>query len=83
METKANYIVTGAFTLAVIFGVFGFVYWVQNSGGSGDRSAYRVVFVGSVSGLHAGSHGFVQRHAGRRSDHARARCRTIRARSMR
>ena len=54
METKASYIVTGAFTLAVIFGVFGFVYWVQNGGGSSDRSVYRVVFAGSVSGLRTG-----------------------------
>src|SRR5271154_4744949 len=54
METKASYIFTGAFTLAVIFGVFGFVYWVQ-SGGAGDRAVYRVVFAGSVSGLHTGS----------------------------
>jgi phospholipid/cholesterol/gamma-HCH transport system substrate-binding protein len=55
METKANYIVTGAFTLAVIFGLFGFVYWVQNIGSGGERSAYRVVFAGSVSGLRTGS----------------------------
>ena len=55
METKANYIVTGAFTLAVIFGVFGFVYWFQNTGGSGARAAYRVVFDGSVSGLRTGA----------------------------
>ena len=55
METKANYIVTGAFTLAVIVGAFGFVYWFQNSGGAGARAAYRVVFSGSVSGLHTGA----------------------------
>jgi phospholipid/cholesterol/gamma-HCH transport system substrate-binding protein len=55
METKASYIVTGAFTLAVIAGVFGFIYWVQSGGTSSDRAAYRVVFAGSVSGLHAGS----------------------------
>jgi phospholipid/cholesterol/gamma-HCH transport system substrate-binding protein len=55
METKANYIVTGVFTLAVIFGVFGFIYWVQNIGGGGERSVYRVVFAGSVSGLRTGS----------------------------
>ena len=36
METKANYIVTGLFTLAVIVGAFGFIYWFQNTGGSGD-----------------------------------------------
>jgi phospholipid/cholesterol/gamma-HCH transport system substrate-binding protein len=55
METKASYILTGAFTLAVILAVFGFVYWVQSGGTSTDRSAYRVVFAGSVSGLHTGS----------------------------
>ncbi len=54
METKANYIITGAFTLAVIAGVFGFIYWFQNSGG-GERATYRVVFAGSVSGLRPGA----------------------------
>jgi len=29
MATRANYIVTGAFTLAVIVGVFGFIFWFQ------------------------------------------------------
>jgi phospholipid/cholesterol/gamma-HCH transport system substrate-binding protein len=48
METKASYIVTGAFTLAVIAGVFGFLYWVNGAGGGGERSVYRVVFAGSV-----------------------------------
>jgi phospholipid/cholesterol/gamma-HCH transport system substrate-binding protein len=56
METKASYIVTGAFTLAVIAGVFGFLYWVQNgAGGGSERSTYRVVFAGSVSGLRPGA----------------------------
>jgi phospholipid/cholesterol/gamma-HCH transport system substrate-binding protein len=55
METKANYILTGAFTLAVIVGVFGFVFWFQNSGGGGQRTVYRVVFTGSVSGLRTGA----------------------------
>jgi phospholipid/cholesterol/gamma-HCH transport system substrate-binding protein len=55
METKARYIVTGAFTLAVIFGVFGFIYWVQTGGSTTDRLPYRLVFTGSVSGLHPGS----------------------------
>jgi phospholipid/cholesterol/gamma-HCH transport system substrate-binding protein len=55
METKANYIITGVFTLAVIVGAFGFVYWFQNSGGGGARTAYRLVFSGSVSGLRTGA----------------------------
>jgi phospholipid/cholesterol/gamma-HCH transport system substrate-binding protein len=55
METKANYIITGAFTLAVIFGVFGFVYWFQGGGASGEHAIYRIVFSGSVSGLRPGA----------------------------
>jgi phospholipid/cholesterol/gamma-HCH transport system substrate-binding protein len=55
METKANYIVTGAFTLAVILGAFGFIYWFHNDGAAGERAVYRVVFAGSVSGLRSGS----------------------------
>jgi len=35
METKANYVLIGMFTLAVVAGVFGFVYWFQNIGGAG------------------------------------------------
>ena len=55
MGTRANYIVTGAFTLAVIVGVFGFIFWFQNTGGSSARASYRVVFAGSVSGLRTGA----------------------------
>jgi phospholipid/cholesterol/gamma-HCH transport system substrate-binding protein len=55
METKANYTMIGLFTLAVIVGVFGFVYWFQSLDGSTARTYYRVVFSGSVSGLRTGS----------------------------
>ena len=54
MEHKANYTLIGAFTLAVIFGVFGFVYWFQSAGINGARAYYRVVFEGAVSGLSTG-----------------------------
>ena len=54
MEIRANYIVTGAFTLAVIVGVFGFIFWIHNLGVGGERASYRVVFSGSVSGLRTG-----------------------------
>lgn len=54
METRANYMVIGLFTLAVVFGGFGFVYWFQNTGSVGERAVYRVAFEGSVSGLRTG-----------------------------
>jgi phospholipid/cholesterol/gamma-HCH transport system substrate-binding protein len=55
METKANYMVIGLFTLAAVIGVFGFVYWFQNIGGTGERAFYRMQFEGSVSGLRTGA----------------------------
>jgi phospholipid/cholesterol/gamma-HCH transport system substrate-binding protein len=55
METRANYVLIGVFTLAVLAGVFGFVYWFQNIGGAGERAFYRVQFDGSVSGLRTGA----------------------------
>ena len=55
METRANYVIIGLFTLAVVFGVFGFVYWFQNIGGTAERATYSVVFDGSVSGLRTGA----------------------------
>ena len=54
METKANYSIIGLFTLAVIVAVFGFVYWFQSIGGTGERAYYRIIFDGSVSGLRTG-----------------------------
>lgn len=55
METRANYVLIGLFALAVVVGVFGFVYWFQNIGGPGERAYYRVQFEGSVSGLRTGA----------------------------
>lgn len=55
METRANYTLIGAFTLAVVLGVFGFIYWFQSIGGSGERVFYHVQFEGSVSGLRTGA----------------------------
>ncbi len=55
METRANYALIGAFTLAVILAGFGFVFWL--SGGSSRQVAQgvRIVFSGSVGGLSRGS----------------------------
>jgi phospholipid/cholesterol/gamma-HCH transport system substrate-binding protein len=51
METRANYALIGAFTLATIFAAFGFVYWFAGPSKSGGHKIYQIVFSGSVSGL--------------------------------
>ena len=55
METRAPFIVVGAFVLAAIVAVFGFVYWLHNTGGLGPRTDYHVQFEGSVPGLLVGA----------------------------
>jgi phospholipid/cholesterol/gamma-HCH transport system substrate-binding protein len=55
METRANYVLVGLFTLAVILGGFGFVYWFNTVGTAGERATYRILFDGSVSGLRTGA----------------------------
>ena len=55
METRANYILIGCFTLAVILGAFGFVYWFHHVGGTGERMTYNVVFNGPIGGLRSGA----------------------------
>ena len=55
METKANYVLIGAFTLAVIVGAFLFVLWLSGASKTAEHKTYRIVFTGSVSGLSRGS----------------------------
>jgi len=55
METRAPFIVVGAFVLAAIAAVFGFVYWLHNTAGTGARTVHHVQFDGSVSGLLVGA----------------------------
>jgi phospholipid/cholesterol/gamma-HCH transport system substrate-binding protein len=55
METKARYVLIGLFTLGVILAAFGFVFWLHNTGGMGQRSPYRIEFDKTVSGLLVGS----------------------------
>src|SRR5450432_1456787 len=55
METRAPFVVVGAFVLAAIAAVFGFVYWLHNTGGLGPRATYHVQFEGSVPGLQVGA----------------------------
>lgn len=55
METRAPFVIVGAFILAAIGAVFGFVYWLHNTGGLGARKSYNVQFNGSVPGLLVGA----------------------------
>src|SRR4051794_2921500 len=55
METRAPFLVVGAFVLAAIAAAFGFVYWLHNSGGLGPRASYHVQFDGPVPGLLVGA----------------------------
>jgi phospholipid/cholesterol/gamma-HCH transport system substrate-binding protein len=54
METRANYVLIGAFTLAVIAAAFGFVLWFQSLHTTKARSPIRVVFEGPATGLRNG-----------------------------
>ncbi len=55
METRANYVLIGAFTLAAVVGAFLFVMWIAGYGSSGSHRNFQVVFNGSVSGLSNGA----------------------------
>jgi len=55
METRAPFVIVGAFVLAAIVAVFGFVYWLNNAGGLGKRETYHLVFNGPVPGLLVGA----------------------------
>jgi phospholipid/cholesterol/gamma-HCH transport system substrate-binding protein len=54
METRANYVLIGTFTLAVIAAAFGFVLWFQSLHTTKTRSPLRVIFEGPASGLRNG-----------------------------
>jgi phospholipid/cholesterol/gamma-HCH transport system substrate-binding protein len=55
METRANYALIGAFTLAAAFAAFAFVYWFSGPSAVGRQETFQIVFEGSVSGLTRGS----------------------------
>src|SRR6266404_823153 len=54
METRANFVLIGAFTLAVIAAAFGFVLWFQSLHTTKARSPLRVIFEGPATGLRNG-----------------------------
>jgi phospholipid/cholesterol/gamma-HCH transport system substrate-binding protein len=55
METRANYVVIGAFTMAAVVGAFLFVMWIAGYTTPGGHRTFQVVFNGSVSGLSNGA----------------------------
>lgn len=55
METRANYVIVGIFTLVAILAAFGFVYWTAAIGDKGETVMLRVRIPGSASGLGRGS----------------------------
>ncbi len=55
METRAPYALIGLFVLVAIGAVFGFVYWLHNTGGLGERTLYRIRFENNVAGLLTGA----------------------------
>ena len=55
METRANYAIIGAFTLAVVVGAFAFVFWFSGAEKPSGLNTYKVIFNGSISGLATGN----------------------------
>ena len=55
METRANYIIVGIFTLVAVVAAFAFVYWTAAIGDRGETAMLRVRIPGSASGLGRGS----------------------------
>src|SRR5512140_3034906 len=55
METKANYVLIGFFTLGVLAAAFAFVHWFRSIGRATVSASYHVVFQGPVGGLRTGA----------------------------
>jgi phospholipid/cholesterol/gamma-HCH transport system substrate-binding protein len=55
LETRANYILVGIVTIAVLLGSFAFVYWIARGGDSQNMVPLEVRIPGSVTGLTIGS----------------------------
>ncbi|MGB7287757.1 MAG: MlaD family protein [Salaquimonas sp.] len=55
METRANYVAVGFFTMAVILASFAFIYWVAKLDNTAPQRPLNVRISGAVTGLAAGS----------------------------
>ena len=54
METRANYVLVGAFSLAVLIGAFVFILWMAKVEIDREFAYYDIFFEGGVSGLSLG-----------------------------
>lgn len=55
METRANHLLIGAVTLALLFGAFGFALWLAGIGNQPNFDRYVIFFDSAVDGLGEGS----------------------------
>lgn len=55
METRANYVIVGIFTIVTVLAAFAFVYWTSGVGDRGETATLRFRIHGSASGLARGS----------------------------
>lgn len=55
METRANYIIVGIFTIVAVLSAFAFVYWTSAIGERGETTTLRIRIPGSASGIGPGS----------------------------
>jgi phospholipid/cholesterol/gamma-HCH transport system substrate-binding protein len=55
LETKANYVLVGIFTMAVLLASFGFVYWIARGTNGAETATLEIRIPGSVTGLTVGS----------------------------
>ena len=55
METRANYIIVGSFTLLVLVGSVVAIIWMAGANLDEDYSYYDIYFEGSVTGLKPGN----------------------------
>lgn len=55
METRANYVVVGAFVVLLLIGIVGAAFWIASSEFNREFAEYDIYFTGSVTGLAQGA----------------------------
>ncbi|WVM94195.1 hypothetical protein ULG90_11665 [Halopseudomonas pachastrellae] len=62
METRANHVLIGLFTVLAALASIIFAIWLSSASTSSEQNSYTVVFKQAVTGLSRGSAGAVQRY---------------------